>query len=308
MKLPVYFCHFSALLLTISAVSALTLQIDFNDSGVTQSGWQSIASGDNELGDSWSKNFPGGIGLDVDSIGSVALDDRDRGTNNGGGGEASMWRDFLFANGSFNSAPGSGLNLSLTGLQPNTEYPVKIWGYDSGSGGGRAADWNGGGSATQRLTFTSAPATLANNVVTTNGVTTDGSGNVTITGIVSRRVIRRVPTMSSSMVWRLVMRYRPMARRTSRFPVHGSGQDGPDRHGGGKPVHHRPHSRRTPLPTRSSRARVPRTTRNLVLAEASLETDRDLSGFLRAGRFSQRGCGRPMQRVPLRRRRFRSKW
>ena len=36
MKLPVYFCHFSALLLTISAVSALTLQIDFNDSGVTQ--------------------------------------------------------------------------------------------------------------------------------------------------------------------------------------------------------------------------------------------------------------------------------
>ena len=184
MKLPVYFCHFSALLLTISAVSALTLQIDFNDSGVTQSGWQSIASGDNELGDSWSKNFPGGIGLDVDSIGSVALDDRDRGTNNGGGGEASMWRDFLFANGSFNSAPGSGLNLSLTGLQPNTEYPVKIWGYDSGSGGGRAADWNGGGSATQRLTFTSAPATLANNVVTL-GVTTDGSGNVTITGIVS---------------------------------------------------------------------------------------------------------------------------
>ena len=184
MKLPVYFCHFSALLLTISAVSALTLQIDFNDSGVTQSGWQSIASGDNELGDSWSKNFPGGVGLDVDSIGSVALDDRDRGTNNGGGGEASMWRDFLFANGSFNSAPGSGLNLSLTGLQPNTEYPVKIWGYDSGSGGGRAADWNGGGSATQRLTFTSAPATLANNVVTIN-VTTDGSGNVTITGKVT---------------------------------------------------------------------------------------------------------------------------
>lgn len=184
MKLPVCFCHLSALLLTVSPVSALTLQIDFNDSGVTQSGWQSISSGDNDLGDSWSKNFPGGIGLDVDPVGSVALDDRDRGTNNGGGGEASMWRDFLFANGSFNSAPGSGLNLTLTSLQPNTEYPVKIWGYDSGSGGGRAADWSGGGSATQRLTFTSAPATLANNVVTLN-VTTDGSGNVTLTGIVS---------------------------------------------------------------------------------------------------------------------------
>lgn len=161
-----------------------TLRVDFNASGVNQSGWQALASGDRDLGDSWSKNFTGGIGLDVDSIGSVTLDDRDRGGNNGGGSEASMWRDFLFANGSFSNAPGTGLNLAFTGLQPNTEYPIKIWGYDSSSSGGRAADWSGSGSATQRLTFTSQPSTLANNVVTLN-VTTNGSGAVTLTGIVS---------------------------------------------------------------------------------------------------------------------------
>ncbi|MFT6382348.1 MAG: hypothetical protein ACJAXZ_003847, partial [Akkermansiaceae bacterium] len=160
------------------------LRVDFNSSGNNQNGWESLASGDRDLGDSWSKNFTGGVSLDVDAVGGVTLDDRDRGGNNGGGGEASMWRDFLFANGSFSSAPGTGLSLALTGLQPNTEYPIKIWGYDSGSGGGRAADWSGGASATQRLTFTSQPATLANNVVTLN-VTTNGSGGVTLTGIVS---------------------------------------------------------------------------------------------------------------------------
>lgn len=167
-------------------VSAQTLRIDFNQGSVTQSGWESISSGDSDLGDSWSKTFPGSIGLDVDAIGSVGLDTRDRGSNNGGGGEASMWRDFLFANGSFSNNQGSGLSLVFTGLQPNTEYPVTIWGFDRSSSGGRAADWSGGGAPTQRYIFQNSPtpATLADNFVTLN-VTTDGSGAVTLTGIVS---------------------------------------------------------------------------------------------------------------------------
>lgn len=164
--------------------SGETLQIDFNSSGITQSGWQSLSSSDSALGDSWSKNFPGGIALDVDPIGSVSLDDRDRGSNNGGGDEASMWRDFLFANGSFSNNPGSGISLSVSGLQGNTGYPVTIWAYDVSSVGGRAADWSGGGSSTERLTFLSRPDTLDDNVITLN-VTTDGSGAVTINGIVS---------------------------------------------------------------------------------------------------------------------------
>lgn len=164
-------------------LTAQTLRVDFNANGTTQSGWQSLTSDNSDLGDSWSRNFTGGVSLDVDAIGSITLDDRDR-SSNGGGGEASMWRDFLFANGSFSSNAGSGLRLAFSGLQPNAEYPVKIWGYDSSSSGGRAADWNGGGSATKRLTFTSQPSTLAENLITLN-VTTDGSGTVTIRGIVS---------------------------------------------------------------------------------------------------------------------------
>ena len=162
-----------------------TLRVDFNDSGITQSGWQALSSGDSDLGDSWSKNFTGGVSLDVDTMGGIALDTRDRGGNNGGGSEASMWRDFLFANGSFSTAPGTGLRLTFTGLQANAQYPVKIWAFDTSSGGGRAADWSGGGSSTQRLTFNNAPATLNDNVITLD-VTTDGSGTLTVNGIVAR--------------------------------------------------------------------------------------------------------------------------
>jgi hypothetical protein len=183
--------HRNAILSSLILISSIclpleaqTLQLDFNSTGITQSGWQSIADTDTALGDSWSKTFPGGIALDVDPIGGITLDDRDRGASNGGGGEASMWRDFLFANGSFSTAPGTGLRLVFTGLQPNTEYPVKIWGYDASSTGGRAADWSGNGSATERLTFNTQPATLADNLVTIN-VITDASGNMTIDGIVS---------------------------------------------------------------------------------------------------------------------------
>lgn len=167
-----------------SPAFAQTLRIDFNDSGINQSGWESISRSDSDLGDSWSRNFPGGISLDVDAIGSITLDDRDRGSNNGGGAEAAMWRDFLFANGSFSTRPGSGLRLSFTGLQANTGYPIRIWGYDLSSTGGRAADWSGGGASTQRLTFTSQPSNLNDNFVSLD-VTTDEAGAVTLTGIVS---------------------------------------------------------------------------------------------------------------------------
>jgi len=160
---------------------ATPLRIDFDSTNITQSGWESISPTD-----SWSKSLSGGINLEIAPIGNVTLDHRDRGANNGGGGEASMWRDFLFANGSFSSVPGSGLNLSLSGLIPNTEYPITVWAFDSGSGGGRAADWSGSGSSSERLLFQSnpTPASLDDNHVTFT-ITTNSSGAASITGLVA---------------------------------------------------------------------------------------------------------------------------
>ncbi len=175
---------FLCVLVTSGLLGGQTLQVDFNSSGISQNGWSTIQESDNDLGTSWSKNFANGISLDVDAVGSVSLEDRDRGTANGGGGESAMWRDFLFANGSFASVPGSGVVLSFTGLQANTEYPVRIWAYDSASGGQRATDWSGGGSPVRRLVTNGLPDTLADNVQTLN-VTTDVDGTLVLRGIVS---------------------------------------------------------------------------------------------------------------------------
>lgn len=124
-----------------SARSAALLQVDFNHGTDTQSQWASCSAADTELGDSWSKVFPGGIGMDVDPVGAVFLDSRDRSTSNGGGATAALWRDFLFANGSTTSA--DGLDITLSGLVPNRDYPITVWAYDSGSIGERRSMWNG---------------------------------------------------------------------------------------------------------------------------------------------------------------------
>ncbi len=131
--------------------SAFTLRVDFDSGSPTQSGWQSLAGNDSALGDSWSKNLTGGYSIDVDAIGGVTLDSRDRGSGNGGAAESNMWRDFLFANGSYASAPGTGLRISITGLAANTTYPVTIWAFDDSSNDGRDADWSGGGAGPSDL-------------------------------------------------------------------------------------------------------------------------------------------------------------
>lgn len=173
------------LLLCTSVSSAFTLRVDVNSAADTQSGWSAISATDTALGDSWSQNYPGGIGVDIDSIGGLSLDQRDRATN-GGGTESNMWRDFVFAVNSFSTAPGTGMSIAITGLQPNTQYPVSLWAFDDASNGNRAADWSGGGAAAQRLPFPDSPtpSSLTDYTVTLN-VVTNGSGAVTLNGIVS---------------------------------------------------------------------------------------------------------------------------
>ena len=69
---------------------------------------------------------------------TVTLDSRNRPAWTGGGAEAAMWRDFIFANGSFASRPASGLRLIISGLEPDTTYRLTLWAFDASSG--RQAD------------------------------------------------------------------------------------------------------------------------------------------------------------------------
>ena len=101
-----------------------------------------------------------------------------------------MWNDFIFGLNSFASAPGTGLSIAVTGLTPNTIYPITIWAFDDASnaqadGFDRTADWSGGGGG-GTLSFPNGPdpTTLADYNLMFNA-TTDAAGDLTIDGVVA---------------------------------------------------------------------------------------------------------------------------
>lgn len=177
--------HISASLLALLAsampLGAVTVMFDFNTgSSLTQSGWTGANLGNGNNGTVFIATTALGTG--------VVRDSRDRGTANtdGSGGDTAnndMWRDFVFANESNNNL-GNGLSLSITGLALNTTYPITIWGFDSGSGGARLAEWSGGGGSGQ-LTFNGSggdPTSLNDYAVSFNA-TSSGTGGLIITGL-----------------------------------------------------------------------------------------------------------------------------
>jgi hypothetical protein len=131
------------LVLSISNDSLLgaTLKVDFNQNNTTAPAWETFGEKNRDLGRAWSKRFSNGVTMEVFAVGGVSLDTRDRALSNGGGDNVSMWRDFLFANGSLNS--NQGLDFRIAGLANNATYPVRIWSFDSGSRTSRLSTWNG---------------------------------------------------------------------------------------------------------------------------------------------------------------------
>lgn len=176
----------TAILLALpQAGTAATAFFDFQAVGnPTQPGWGDAGNGN---------GTNGGVTVATTAVGAVSVDTRNRaGTANdaGGGAEPNMWNDFVFANGSFNSAAGSGLQVVLSGLAADTIYPITIWAFDDASnpspaGVNRAADWSGGGgSGTLTFPDTPDPASLADYNVSFDALS-DNLGNLTLTGIVS---------------------------------------------------------------------------------------------------------------------------
>lgn len=149
---------------------AVTAQFDFGtDAGPIQAGFAGVTPGGGFVGVS------GAVAVQAVPVG-VTLDTRDRVAGNGGGAEQAMWQDFVFGNGS--NAVGEGIDLNVFGLAPDTTYPVRIWGFDDSTNGGRSTLWNG-----NQLNFLSTPdaASLGDHMVSFN-VTTDAIGNALIEG------------------------------------------------------------------------------------------------------------------------------
>lgn len=163
------------LLTSFDSLLGATLKVDFNQDNTSSPTWESFNENDRDLGRTWSKRFSNGIAIEILSVGGVSLDTRDRALSNGGGNEVSMWRDFLFANGSLNR--NQGLDIRITGLAANATYPVRIWSFDSGSRTSRLSTWSGtdysfDGNARP-------PQSLAQNLITLDMVA-DGNGTAII--------------------------------------------------------------------------------------------------------------------------------
>jgi hypothetical protein len=158
-----------------------TAKFDFNDgSAITLAGWTSA-----DLGN----GTDGSVTVATEAVGGVTVDSRDRTDANTDTGDVSrndLWRDFVFANGSFDSVPGSGLKITLTGLVPSTSYPITIWAFDEASNNGRDADWGPAGETAATLSFPTSPdpASLSDYMVSFEAGS-DASGTLVIEGLVA---------------------------------------------------------------------------------------------------------------------------
>lgn len=163
------------LLASIDTVRSAPLKIDFNRNDISSVEWETIDENDRDLGRAWSKRFSTGVSIEIFPIGGVSIGTRDRALSNGGGTDISMWRDFLFANGSLNA--NQGLDLRINGLIAHATYPIRIWSYDSGSRVSRLSTWN-----QNTYSFDGSlppPQSLTDNLVSFE-LTADSEGTTTI--------------------------------------------------------------------------------------------------------------------------------
>ncbi len=132
-----------------------------------------------------------GLSVTITPLGAVTIDDRDRAAANGGGDQADLWRDFIFANGS--STEGTGLQIAITGLEPEADYPITLWAFDKSSTNRRMAEWSandGDGGAFQSkgtLAFNgneAAPTSLEDYRLDFT-ITADAAGEVILRGLKS---------------------------------------------------------------------------------------------------------------------------
>jgi hypothetical protein len=147
-----------------------------------QPGWLTMSLNSNPAA------FPGGIKVTLSAVGSAKVQDRDRivqggypivGNNSSNMTTADLYNSFVFNN---SSAAGTGIDILVQNLAPNTAYGVNIWTWASSSGG-RTEDWKETLSgATIASPYTTAGALPAADYDDTIGalLTSDASGQLNI--------------------------------------------------------------------------------------------------------------------------------
>ncbi|NQU26172.1 MAG: lamin tail domain-containing protein, partial [Candidatus Nealsonbacteria bacterium] len=117
------------------------LRLDFNDRDDGESDAADTESGFDTFTLSQNGATFNGIKVTLTDLGGATRDDRDRSTPVDAPPAFTLdqiYDDFIFADGIFD---GAGMEVLVEGLVPDVEYVVKLWSFDSGSGGGRVSDW-----------------------------------------------------------------------------------------------------------------------------------------------------------------------
>ncbi len=185
--------------LAASAVSAVpVLALDFNDrsfagASYTAAGFiEFVLDGTTATQTSATRTF-GSRTVTLAGVG-VTVDDRERAGipgNNGAFTDNLLMRDFIFAS---SGAAGTGMDVTVGGLTPNTQYLVELWSYDSSSGATvRTSDWTVNGAMLwDDYGFNGSNQPVTNNDYRISGAfTTNGSGQFVISG----RVVVNAPAV-----------------------------------------------------------------------------------------------------------------
>ncbi len=168
-------CGVAGLLaLPLAAVPVASFDVNDAESGpFTEAGWTPVSGATND-----ADTISGSDGSHTLTL-TTSDDGGDRERNAGSFPVAAdLWRDFWFVS-------GTGAVASVSGLEPDRDYSVEIWGYDLASTSPRSAVWSDavtGNSAT--LAFDggvagSVPASLADSVAVI-AARSDGTGVLTL--------------------------------------------------------------------------------------------------------------------------------
>jgi hypothetical protein len=116
--------------------------------------------------------------------GTTGYDDRKRATPAASGAftQSALLQDFIFAGYNATTNVNAGLDITVTGLEPNKTYAVTIWSFDSGSAGTRVSDWVANGDLkVSNYTFNGSTAPTTNERYQMNFLSmSDGAGQILI--------------------------------------------------------------------------------------------------------------------------------
>ena len=132
---------------TEPAQGAVVLSLDFDDrtdvNSVTEPGFERFQLDGTTTSVTTTTRSYGPISVTLGGA-SANIDDRQRATPANGGSFSlqNIFRDFVFAGFNATTPPGSGMDVRLAGLTPNTPYDITIWSFDSGSANSRVSDWS----------------------------------------------------------------------------------------------------------------------------------------------------------------------